>query len=204
MPNERSRLLVATGNKGKLSELRDLLAGMPIDLLSLSDIGEFDTVEESGATFAENAGLKARGYALLTGLPTLADDSGLEVAALDDRPGVLSARYGGADLGFDKKMLKLLVELEKTGDARRRARFVCSLAIADAAGEIVRAAEGICTGRIAETPRGNGGFGYDPLFIPDGFDETFGELASDIKQKISHRFLAFCEIIPFLRHFFAV
>ena len=113
MPTERSKLLVATGNKGKLSELKGLLAELPIELLSLDDIGSFDEIEETGATFAENAALKARGYARLAGIPTLADDSGLEVETLDNRPGVFSARYGGVDLGFDQKMSMLLLQLSR-------------------------------------------------------------------------------------------
>ncbi len=204
MLSERSKLLVATGNKGKLSELKGLLANIPIELLSLKDIGCAVEIEETGATFAENAALKAQGYARITGIPTLADDSGLEVDALDNRPGVFSARYGGADLGFDKKMVMLLDEIEKTGGENRTARFVCSIAIADAAGEIVHSAEGICTGRIAQKPCGTGGFGYDPLFIPDGLENTFGELPNALKQKISHRFRAFEQIIPFLRLFYAI
>lgn len=204
MAGERSKLLVATNNKGKLGELKGLLIGLPIDLLSLGDIGCTVEIVETGSTFAENAVLKARGYALLAKMPTLADDSGLEVEALDDRPGVLSARYGGAELGFDEKMQKLLGELNGTGDTQRRARFVSSIAIADAAGNIVHYTNGICSGTIAFTPRGKNGFGYDPLFIPDGFDDTFGELSDAIKQKISHRARAFHEIIPFLRLFYAV
>jgi XTP/dITP diphosphohydrolase len=204
MQEEGSKLLVATGNKGKLGELRGLLAGMPVDLLSLDDIGNYDEVEETGATFAENAMLKASGYAKQAGMVTLADDSGLEVTALNNRPGVLSARYGGADLGFDQKMSLLLEELEKTGGKDRRARFVCSIAIADATGEIVHSAKGVCEGRIALKPCGTGGFGYDPLFVPDGFENTFGELSKAVKQKISHRFRAFEQIIPFLRLFYAV
>ena len=201
MTAERSQMLVATGNIGKLNELNALMADMPVDLLSLSDIGSFDEIEETGATFAENAALKATGYARIAGMLTLADDSGLEVEALDGRPGILSARYGGADLGFDKKMLKLLGELDNTGDRDRRGRFVCSIAIANAAGEIVHSADGICSGKIARSPRGMNGFGYDPLFIPDGFDQTFGELSEDIKRKISHRARAFEQIMPFLRLF---
>ena len=199
-----SKLLVATNNQGKLGELTGLLADMPIDLLGLADIGTFDEIEETGATFAENAMLKASGYAKQAGVLTLADDSGLEVEALDNRPGVLSARYGGVDLGFDKKMLMLLDELEKTGSKNRTARFVCAMTIADETGKIVHSGEGICEGKIAHEPRGNGGFGYDPLFIPDGFENTFGELSNDVKQQISHRFRAFCEIIPFLRSFYAI
>lgn len=204
MLSERSKLLVATGNKGKLGELKGLLTDMPIDLLSLGDIGSLEEIDETGGTFGENAMLKASGYAIHAGVLTLADDSGLEVLALDNRPGVLSARYGGVDLGFDQKMLLLLEELEKTGGENRRARFLCSIAIADAAGEIVHCAEGICNGTIAQKPRGKGGFGYDPLFIPDGFENTFGELPNAVKQKISHRFRAFEQIIPFLRLFCAV
>src|SRR5437868_6604932 len=124
---ERSKLLIATNNKGKLGELRGFLAVVPVELLSLSDIGWMDEIEETGATFAENAALKASGSARRAGILTLADDSGLEVEALDNRPGVLSARYGGAELGFDEKMLKLLDQLDKTGDVIRRARFVCAI-----------------------------------------------------------------------------
>ncbi|MFN0278483.1 MAG: RdgB/HAM1 family non-canonical purine NTP pyrophosphatase [Pyrinomonadaceae bacterium] len=204
MPNERSKLLVATNNKDKLAELNDLLVDVPIDLLSLGDIGITDEIEETGLTFGENAVLKASGYAQRAGILTLADDSGLEVEALENRPGVYSARYGGAELGFDEKMLMLLDEIEKTGDTQRKARFVCSMAIANPEGEIVRTSEGICSGTIAENARGTGGFGYDPLFIPDGFEKTFGELPNDVKQKISHRFRAFCEIMPFLRTFTAI
>ncbi len=204
MSGERLKLLIATGNVGKLNELNSLMADMPVKLLSLSDIGSFDEIEETGSTFAANAELKASGYAQLAHLPTLADDSGLEVEALDNRPGVLSARYGGAEMGFDKKMLMLLGELDKTGDLERRARFVSSISIANSVGEIVYSAEGICSGTIAQNPRGTNGFGYDPLFIPDGYENTFGELSEDIKRKISHRFRAFEQIIPFLRDFIAV
>ncbi len=203
MPVARSKLLVATNNKGKLAELNALLAGLPLELMSLNDIGGIDEIEETGSTFAENAALKAQGYARHARIPTLADDSGLEVEALNNQPGVFSARYGGGDLGFDEKMLKLLAELEKTRDTRRQARFVSAIAIADAAGEIVHSAVGICNGKIAPSPRGSNGFGYDPLFIPDGFEQTFGELSEAVKQKISHRAHAFEQIIPFLRDFIA-
>jgi XTP/dITP diphosphohydrolase len=201
MTDEGSRLLVATGNKGKLRELRDLLGGVPVELVGLEDVGCVVEIEETGATFAENAALKASGYARLVGILTLADDSGLEIEALGGRPGVLSARYGGEDVGFDSKMAMLLEELERSGDKDRRARFVCSIAIADAKGEIVYSADGICSGRIASGPRGTNGFGYDQIFIPDGFEETFGELSDAVKSKISHRARAFCEIIPFLQGF---
>ena len=203
MAHQFRKLLVATNNPGKLAELSELLKGLPITLQSLGDIDQIIEVEEIGATFIENARLKASGYAFQTGLPAIADDSGLEVEALAGRPGVLSARYGGADTDFDTKMAKLLGELEKLGDAKRDARFVCSIAVADPEGKILHTTEGICPGTIAAIPRGRQGFGYDPLFIPDGYDLTFGELSGAIKRKISHRARAFEQIIPFLRVFTA-
>ncbi len=195
------RLLIATRNAGKVNELRDLLSGMPVELLNLNDVAPVPEVEETGATFEENAILKARGYALQTGTWALADDSGLEIEALDGAPGVLSARYGGSETGFAEKIQRLLSEIDETEDPERRARFVCSVALADAEGEVRFTAEGICAGTIAEEPRGTGGFGYDPIFIPDGFNSTFGELPVRIKQQISHRGRAIAKIMPFLRDF---
>ncbi len=197
------KLLVATQNLGKLAELRLLLAGLPIDLMGLSDFENITEVPETGSTFIANAKLKASGYACQTGLFALADDSGLQVDALDGRPGVLSARYGG-DTDFDEKMQMLLREMDGSTNDLRTARFVCSIAIAAPTGEILYTTEGICPGEIASSPLGNGGFGYDPIFIPDGFNETFGELSTAVKQKISHRARAFEQIMPFLRDFIAV
>ncbi len=181
-----------------------MLADAPFELFSLSDFPSAIEVKETGNTFDENARLKAAGYAMQTGLFSIADDSGLEVEALAGSPGVFSARYGGADTSFEQKMARLLAELDKTGDSKRRARFVCVMAIADEEGGILFTSEGICKGRIASNPRGSGGFGYDPLFVPDGYEETFGELDEAIKQKISHRARAFTQIIPFLRDFIAI
>ncbi len=204
MSTEVQKLLIATNNSGKIHELRDFLDTLPFELLNLSDFPDCADVEETGATFAENAQLKASGYAMQTGLLSLADDSGLEVESLDGRPGVLSARYGGPDTNFTQKMDLLLTELNKTGDIIRSARFVCSIAVADSDGRILSTSEGICEGKISSIPYGSGGFGYDPIFIPEGYEQTFGELNERVKQKISHRFRAFEEIIPFLRHFEAV
>jgi XTP/dITP diphosphohydrolase len=198
------KLLIATNNRGKLAELADLLAGMRVDLVSLADFPEIPDVEETGRTFDDNARLKAGTYALKTGLMALADDSGLEVEALDNRPGVFSARYGGALASYPDKMKKLLGELAATGDKERRARFVTAIAVADPGGEILFTAEGVCAGTIAQAPRGFGGFGYDPLFVPDGYEMTFGELSAHVKRKISHRARAFQQIIPFLRDFIAI
>ncbi len=204
MQTERSQLLVATTNEGKLRELKGLLSDIPVNILGLRDFGYIYDIEETGSTFTENAALKARGYARQAQIMTIADDSGLEVKALNSRPGVMSARYGGHTTGFDKKIAKLLGELELTGDRDRSARFVCSMAFADAEGKLLFSANGICKGVIAKEARGENGFGYDPIFIPDGFDLTFGELKNPIKQKISHRANAFDQIIPFLRDFMAI
>lgn len=195
------KLLIATNNAGKVAELRAMFEGITLELVSLNNFGDLIDVEETGETFDENARLKAVSYALQTGLMALADDSGLEVEALDGRPGVLSARYGGTETTFAEKITLLLDELALTGDKDRRARFVCSIAIAAPNSEILFTANGICDGCIAQKPRGSKGFGYDPIFIPDGYKMTFGELVARKKHKISHRGRAFLQIIPFLRRF---
>ena len=201
MTSSLRRLLVATGNEGKLREFRAFLHELPVEVVGLEAFANVTEVEETGSTFAENAELKARQYAVQTGHVTLADDSGLEVEALGSRPGVLSARYGGVDTSFSDKIFTLLADIAKTADTRRRASFVCAIAIADETGAIVHTATGKCSGVIAARPRGTGGFGYDPVFIPDGFTQTFGELNDAVKAKISHRALAFRQIMPFLRGF---
>jgi len=202
MPNIR-QLLIATSNPGKVFELKEMLSDLPLRLLTLADLSSVTEIEENGRTFDENARLKARGYALQSGMIALADDSGLEIAALDGRPGSLSARYGG-DVSFAQKMTTLLAELDETVDQGRVARFVCSIAISGAGGEVLYTSEGVCTGKIAPHPRGCGGFGYDPIFIPDGFDQTFGQLPDTVKQRISHRRRAFEQIIPFLGDFIVI
>ena len=158
-------------------------------------------VDEVGTTFDENAILKAVGYAKQSGLLTLADDSGLEVDVLGGRPGVLSARYGG-DISFAQRMELLLDELGESAD-HRYARFVCSIALATPDGTVVARESGFCNGKIAFRPKGNNGFGYDPIFIPDGYETTFGELDDVIKASFSHRTAAFRKIIPKLRGFIA-
>lgn len=185
-----TELLIATRNEGKVAEIRPLLAELPLRLRSLKEFPEIDEVEETGTTFAENAAIKARSYAESTRLWTLSDDSGLEVHALGGTPGVYSARYGGAGLSYDERIKRLLEELTLSGSEDRRARFVCVIAIASPEGEIVNLSTGTCEGAIAHAPRGTNGFGYDPVFVPDGFEQTFGELSTEIKEKISHRALA--------------
>ncbi len=197
-------ILVATGNAGKIRELKRHLDDLPVKLRGLSEFSHIVEVEETGATFAENALLKAKSYALQTNLWSLADDSGLKAAALGGAPGVFSARYGGANATDEENIEKLLNELNKKPQSERSARFVCAMAICDASGELKYAAEAVCTGTIAVTPTGTNGFGYDPIFIPDGFEQTFGELSTEIKQKISHRARAVEKIIDYLRAFTAL
>ena len=197
-------LVLATGNAGKVRELKELFQQVPFELKSLGDFGDIVDVDETGSTFRENAELKASGFAVQTLHLSLADDSGLEVEALGNAPGVYSARFAGADSGFDEKISRLLLLLDATNDAARRARFVCVMSLADADGRVVYTAEGACPGSIAQAPRGDNGFGYDPIFIPDGFEETFGELPDHVKKKISHRAKAAELIIRYLLDFIAV
>ncbi|HZI19247.1 MAG TPA: RdgB/HAM1 family non-canonical purine NTP pyrophosphatase [Pyrinomonadaceae bacterium] len=180
-------LLIATTNRGKVRELERLLAGLPVRLRLLSEFPHAAEPVEDGRTFAENALLKARHYAAATGLLTLSDDSGLAVDALGGEPGVHSARFGGATATYPERMALLLERLAAAGGGPRTARFVCVIALADPATAETHTFEGVCKGRIADEPRGSGGFGYDPLFVPEGHDRTFGELPEEVKQEISHR-----------------
>lgn len=182
-----TELLIATHNQGKVREFASLLSDMPVRLRGLAQFAHVVEVDETGATFAENAALKARSYAAQTGVWTLADDSGLEVDALGGAPGVFSARYGGEDASDADRIARLLSELAQTRDDARRARFVCAIAIAHPATATLDIFTGACEGHIAPHPRGAHGFGYDPLFIPEGYTETFGELTGDIKDLLSHR-----------------
>jgi XTP/dITP diphosphohydrolase len=198
------QLLIATKNTGKIKEMEKLFSELPITLRSLKDFADVPEPEETGSTFAENAILKAKYYALQTKLSALADDSGLEVAALDGAPGVFSARYAGENADDSEKIEKLLNRLEATPANKRSARFICAMALADEKGEIKYLTEGICNGTIAFKSRGKNGFGYDPIFLPDGFSRTFGELSNEIKQEISHRARASEKIIEYLRGFITV
>jgi len=180
-------LLLGTRNPGKVIEITNILAASGWSFSSLQEFPDVGEAEENFVTFAENAIAKACFYSSATGLSALADDSGLEVAALGGAPGVFSARYAGAHASDADRRALLLSELGKTGDSNRRARFVAVVAIATSAGEILNLSEGICEGTITFSPRGTGGFGYDPLFVPDGYDQTFAELPDAIKNLISHR-----------------
>lgn len=189
-------LLLATRSDGKLREIRPLLAPLGLHLMDLAEAGlpeESDDELETGSTFEENALAKARHYFLASGgIPTVADDSGIEASALQGRPGVSSKRWSGrTDLSGqgldDANNATLLAALEGSSD--RSARYVCVAAFADASGEIV--ARGETTGSIVETPRGSGGFGYDPYFLSDDLGVTFGEAAPEEKAGVSHRGRAF-------------
>lgn len=179
-------LVVATRNKKKLRELAALLADLPVQVVDLGAFPGAPEVEETGATFAENARLKAVAAARYTGHWAVADDSGLEVDALDGRPGVWSARFAGPGATDDDNNKLLLKLLEGVPPRRRRARFRCAIAIASPEGE-TWVDEGVCEGVITDGPRGEGGFGYDPLFLVPELDRTFAELPPEEKNRISHR-----------------
>ena len=191
-----TRLLLATRNPGKLVELRRMLSDF--DVVGLADVPEFPEAPETGATFAENALAKARDAAAATGLPSVADDSGLAVDALNGMPGVLSARWSGRH-GDDRANLELLLaQVGDVPDERRGAAFVCAAALVVPGGpETV--VHGAWTGRLTRAPRGTNGFGYDPIFVPDGETRTSAELSADEKDAASHRARALQALLPHLR-----
>lgn len=191
-------VLLATRNPAKLAELRRMLDGGPVRVLGLADVPEFPEAPETGATFAENALAKARDACAATGLPSVADDSGLAVDALNGMPGVLSARWCGHH-GDDNANLQLVLgQLGDVPDARRGAAFVCAAALVLPGGvEVVE--HGEWRGRLARAPRGSGGFGYDPIFVPDGETRTSAELAPEEKDALSHRGRAMRALLPHLR-----
>ena len=191
-------LLIGTRNAGKVREIEDLLGDVPWRIRSLQEFADIDVPAETGATYADNAIIKALFYARATGLCALADDSGLEVEALGGAPGVYSARYAGAGASDADRRTLLLSELADVPTEQRVARFVCVVAIALPDGTVLNTSEGTCNGKIIFEPRGTGGFGYDPLFIPDGFDETFAELPDTLKNQLSHRARALLKTREFL------
>lgn len=180
------RLVLATANRGKIREMEEVLSGLPIELLTRGDLDGWPDPEESGSTFEANAAAKAAALAAWSGLAALADDSGLEVDALGGAPGVMSARYAGVQGDDAANIARLLREMEGVPPQRRAARFVCSLVLASPAGESVEV-RGTCEGTVAVEPRGELGFGYDPVFVADGQDRTMAELSLDEKNAISHR-----------------
>jgi XTP/dITP diphosphohydrolase len=179
-------LVLATRNPHKVDELRAMLDDLPVELLSLADFPDMPEVVEDGATLEENAVKKAVETARFTGRPALADDTGLEVEALDGAPGVRSARYSGEDANAERNNTKLLAELRDVVGRDRAAAFRCVMALATPGGD-PSIVVGTTRGVILEGPRGNRGFGYDPLFLPDGHDRTYAEMGADDKNAVSHR-----------------
>lgn len=180
------RVVIATGNPGKVAEMRDVLAERGIEVLSAAEAGVTAFPPEEGSTYDDNAFLKAAHVAKKTGLPALADDSGLEVDALGGAPGLHSARFGGEGLSDGERTAHLLARLRRVPDAERTARFVSVLMLATPRGE-VRRFEGTCPGRILQGPRGDGGFGYDPVFWSDDLGKAFGVCSREEKRSVSHR-----------------
>jgi len=193
-----SKILIATGNQGKVNEIRDLVKDLPVEFISLADLDDFPEVVEDGLTFEENALKKARVTARTTGMVALADDSGLCVDALDGRPGVLSARYAGENSSDEAKYSSILDEMSDVPEDQRSARFVCVIALVYPNGE-EKLFRGACDGVITREPFGSAGFGYDPIFHFEPAGRTFGEMSRESKNKVSHRGRALAKFSAFLR-----
>ncbi len=194
------KIVLATRNQGKVNELARLLAGLPLQVTSLADLPDAPAIEETGSTFVENARLKALGIQTAVDDHTIvmADDSGLVVDALGGEPGVRSARYAGEDASDAQNNALLLERLRGVPHERRTAAFVCTIVLA-AQGRIIWEGEGRCEGYIAEEPsQGGHGFGYDPLFVPLGYDRTFADMSPEEKDRISHRGRALRAAVEFL------
>jgi XTP/dITP diphosphohydrolase len=198
-------ILIATHNEGKIREVEEALQSLPIKVRYLKEFSHVSLVDEAGRTYRENAVLKSLGYAKQSGMCALADDSGLEVEALGGRPGVYSARFGGENLSDHERTHKLLAELSEHASSRRSARFVCCMALsgwdlARGAGEpeLLTLIEAKCEGSIALEERGVNGFGFDPVFVPEGNVATFAELPIEVKARISHRAQALAAIRAFI------
>jgi XTP/dITP diphosphohydrolase len=191
-------LVLATGNADKVREIRAILEGLPFEVVGLERWPDVVPPEETGATFAENAILKARYYAAATGLLVVAEDSGLEIDALDGAPGVQSARFAGADTPYPDKFAEIYRRLSATGSRNSSARFVCELALAEN-DRILFQARGTVEGRIAQKPRGTHGFGYDPIFFYPPAGRTLAELTDGEKHAVSHRGAAFAKLRVYLQ-----
>jgi len=198
--NKTHILVVATGNRNKYKEIKDILALSNWDIKCLRDFPDLSTPEETGTTYEENALIKAKFCADFTQFPSLSDDSGLEVDALEGRPGVYSSSYGGVEGDSERNIQRLLKEIEGVPWHKRTARFVCCAMLVMPNG-FIHSERGIVEGHISIEPYGENGFGYDPVFVPLGYENTFAEIPIEEKNKISHRALAFCKMSEFLRNF---
>lgn len=191
------RLVLATTNPDKIREIRALLDGVDVEIVGLDRFPGIEPPEETGTTFAENAALKARYYAARTGLPAIAEDSGLEIDALGGAPGVESARFHGAGSSYPEKFAALYASLDRLGGRQSDARFVCAVAVAE--GDALRfEARGTVEGRLSPEPRGAHGFGYDPIFFYPPEGRTLGEVSDDVKRAVSHRGTAFRKLREWL------
>ncbi len=197
-----NRLVLATHNKHKAEELQSMLRGSGIEVLTLDSFPDIGEIDEDRDTLEGNAMKKAKEVFRATGLPSLADDTGLEVEALNGSPGVYSARYAGPGATYADNVKKLLAALQGVGTTNRRACFRSVLAFV--APQFEHLAEGKCTGQIIEAARGAGGFGYDPVFLPDGYDQTFAEMPMDVKNSLSHRARSLQSMLPVLLGYFGV
>lgn len=200
--NNSLTVVLASRNRKKIGEMADLLAPLGIRLLGVADFPDVSEVVEDGSTFAENAAKKASQTALATGHWAIGEDSGLMVDALQGRPGIYSARYSDPGATDERNNLKLQAELAGVPDERRGAGYICSVALADPTGAIRVTAEDRCRGRMISEPRGTNGFGYDPYFLIREYHQTFGELSSAVKQRLSHRARAFAKFIPEMMRLF--
>lgn len=192
-------LLVATTNQGKLREIRTLMAQAPVRLISLADIASIEEPEETGATFEENARLKATYYATHTGMWTVAEDSGLVIDALDGEPGVRSARFLRADASYPERFAEIFRRLDAQPASPRTARFVAALACVED-GEVVYETTGVVEGQIAKAPKGCGGFGYDPIFYYPPYGKTLAEVSEPEKIAVAHRGIAFRRFAQWVSH----
>ncbi len=190
-----NEIVLASRNPNKIQELRELLSIPDFRVLSSTNFPELEEVQEDALTLKGNALKKAKYVAMVTGLPSLADDTGLEVTALNGAPGIYSARFSGKHASYDDNVEKLLSEMSQTNE--RNAQFRTVVAFVDADKQWIF--EGICMGKISRLRKGAGGFGYDPIFIPDGFDLSFAEMDSEQKNSISHRGLAMKKVVAFLQ-----
>lgn len=193
------KIILATKNKGKAKEFKEIFGSIGIDIVTLLDLKEdIPEIEETGETFEENAAIKAETIANRFQMPVMGDDSGLEIDALEGRPGVYSARYAGLEKSDQKNMEKVLSELAGVEQDQRTARFVCVLALAVPGKETILK-RGTCEGRIGFEPIGDKGFGYDPIFYPEGYDQTMAQLDSKEKNRISHRRDAINKMMDWLK-----
>ncbi len=187
-----TQIVVATANAHKVEEYKKLIGDQQVELLSLLDYPGCPEIIENGSSFEENASLKAVAASKYCGIPVFADDSGLEIEALNGAPGIFSARYAETN---EKRIERVLSEMQ--GIANRKARIVCVIAIAFN-GEVIETFEGVVNGHISDRPRGSNGFGYDPIFVPEGYDESFAEMSEEAKNQISHRSEAYRKAVEFI------